>query len=196
MNIGIDIDGVMTDVLSYIKEKGKIFLNKSIVNENGFDVADIFDVPKEVEDAFWDEYFYDYVKNVEARKGVSEVTQKLKSDGDKIFVITSRYYKESYGFKNKDEYYQFTRDFLAKNGIYYDELLYAKQPKVKEANEKEIDIFIDDSPTNIMALSKVTRVFIMDEPYNRTSYAKGAVRVHDWQEIYSEIQKIKGEEGK
>lgn len=196
MNIGIDIDGVMTDVLAYIKEKGQIFLNKPIVNEEGFDVADIFDVSKEVEDAFWSEYYGDYIKTVQARKGVGEVTQKLKSEGNKIFVITSRYVKPSYGFNSKEEHYKITEEFLNKNGIYYDELLYAKQPKVKEANEKEIDIFIDDSPTNIMALSKVTRVFIMDEPYNRTSYAKGAVRVHDWQEIYSEIQKIKGEEGK
>lgn len=196
MNIGIDIDGVMTDVLAYIKEKGKIFLNKPIVNEEGFDIADIFDVSKEVEDEFWSEYYGDYIKNVQARENVGEITQKLKKEGNNIFVITSRYVKPDYGFNSEEEHYRITENFLEKNGIYYDELIYAKQPKVKEANEKKIDIFIDDSPTNIMALSKVTRVFIMDEPYNRRCYAKGAVRVRDWQEIYGEVQKIKEKNSK
>ncbi len=190
MNIGIDIDGVMTDVLKFIKEKGKIFLNREIVDENGLDISDIFAVDKSLEEDFWNEYFLEYLKTAPALEGVGKITRRLKEEGNNIYVVTARYFHPEYDMKDEEELHDITKNFLKKNGIYYDELIFAKPPKIKEVENLKIDAFIEDTPSNIHKLAKVTEVLIMDAPYNRVCSVPHTKRVHDWNEIYAAIEEM------
>ena len=94
MNIGIDIDGVLTNDDEYLLD----FTSKYCYENNlsGFLDANLYEYSK----YDWDEdtindyrkkYFVNYCKNVPARRFASEVIKKLRKDGHKIFIITGRH---------------------------------------------------------------------------------------------------------
>ena len=60
MRIGIDIDGVLTNVSRFQLDYGSMFFNKRVVNPNAFEIRDIYDVSEEEEKAFWDKYLEVY----------------------------------------------------------------------------------------------------------------------------------------
>ena len=90
MKIGIDIDGVLTDIEQWQLDYGSKFVfeqyHKGIINSEGYDIEEIFNV-----DEFWEKYLYEYAKNEPARKFASEVINKLKDEGKEIYIITARY---------------------------------------------------------------------------------------------------------
>ena len=89
MNIGIDVDGVLTDIYNYQIEKGQQYFNK-MKEKNTLSIAEMFDVTSEEEKKFWTKYIWEYCLKVKAREGASEALQKLKDEGNKIYIITSR----------------------------------------------------------------------------------------------------------
>lgn len=60
MKIGIDIDGVLTDVEQWQLDYGsKYYYEKygmRIKNYKGYEASEIFDVDKKLDDEFWNEY--------------------------------------------------------------------------------------------------------------------------------------------
>lgn len=94
MRIGIDIDGVLTDIEQWQLDYGSKFYyenyNKGIVNYKGYETNEIFDSSQEYDDLFWDKYFKEYSINIEARKFAAEVISNLKKDGYEIYIITAR----------------------------------------------------------------------------------------------------------
>ena len=94
MRIGIDIDGVLTDIEQWQLDYGSKFYYGNyclgIKNYKGYETNEIFDVDIKLDDEFWNKYFRDYSINVEARKFANEVIDKLKEDGHEIYIITAR----------------------------------------------------------------------------------------------------------
>ena len=81
MRIGIDIDGVLTDIEQWqLDFGGKFFskFNKNVINKDGYEIAEIFNVSAELDEQFWDEYLYEYVTEEPSRKFANEVIKKLK----------------------------------------------------------------------------------------------------------------------
>ena len=95
MKIGIDIDGVLTDMESFQLDYGSKYFyekfNKKIVNANSYEVKDIFNVSKQDDDRFWDELFLDYATKCKPRAFASEITKKIHDEGNEIYIITARY---------------------------------------------------------------------------------------------------------
>ena len=60
MNLGFDIDGVLIDVQTFMFEEGCRFLKTSIKNPDGEDIAELFDVPQNVENKFWAHHILSY----------------------------------------------------------------------------------------------------------------------------------------
>ena len=60
MRIGIDIDGVLTDIeqwqLDYASKYYFEKYNKSIMNHKGYETTDIFRVDQKCQHEFWEEY--------------------------------------------------------------------------------------------------------------------------------------------
>lgn len=86
MNIGIDIDGVLTNDDDYILD----FTSKYCYEHSlkGFDNANLYEYRKLNWDEntinnYREEYFLNYIKNESARKFASEVIKKLRNDGNK-----------------------------------------------------------------------------------------------------------------
>ena len=194
MNIGIDIDGVLINDDDYILD----FTSKYCYEHNlkGFDNANLYEYRK----LNWDEntindyrkeYFLNYVKNEPARKFASEVIKKLRDDGNEIFIISARYKTAENGKINNEDIKQCTLEWLRKNHIEYDKIIFTKPPKVNEILENKIDIMIEDSPTTINELVKVVKVLYYDTRYNRDIEHENITRVYSWYDIYMKINEIK-----
>lgn len=80
MRIGIDIDGVLTDIEQWqLDYGGKFFskFNKSVVNKDKYEISEIFGVDDALDSKFWNEYLYEYVTKEPSRKFASKVNKKV-----------------------------------------------------------------------------------------------------------------------
>lgn len=193
MNIGIDIDGVLTNDDDYILD----FTSKYCYENNlkSFDNANLYEYRKlnwneDTINTYRNKYFLNYVKNEPARRFASEVIKKLKEKGHKIFIISARHKTAENGKIGNDNIRECTLNWLEKNNIEYDKIIFTKPPKVKEILENKIDLMIEDSPTTINELVKVVKVLYYDTRYNKNIEHKNIIRVYSWYDIYMKINEI------
>lgn len=193
MNIGIDIDGVLTNDDDYILD----YTSKYCYDNNlkGFNDANLYEYRKidwneETINDYREKYFLNYIKNEPARKFASEVIKKLREDGNKIFIISARYKTAKNGKIGNDNVRECTINWLKQNEIEYDKLIFTKPPKVKDILENKIDLMIEDSPTTIGELVKVVKVLYYDTRYNRDIEHENITRVYSWYDIYMKIKEM------
>ena len=198
MRIGIDIDGVLTDIEKWQLDYGSKFYyenyNKEIVNPKGYETNDIFNSTVECDDLFWDKYFKEYSIDVEARKFASEVISKLKQDGYEINIITARgsFLSHSSDVMSKEENEQIVKDWLKKNDIYYNSLIFSPEDKLDICIDNDINIMIEDKVDNINKISTKIPVICFNAGYNEECTGKNIFRVYTWYDIYNTIKnKIK-----
>lgn len=195
MNIGIDIDGVLTDFERYVIDYG----TKMCVEENwtlNMDVSqyldiNVFDWDNNQAEIFRDKYFVKYLTESPVRIFAPEIIIKLKEEGNKIYLITARDDDEM-----PDEHYgkiqSITREWLKKQSIIYDELIFKKE-KLQPCIENNIDVMIEDSPENIERLSKKIKVIKFDCRYNNDIENKNITTAYSWYHIYRIIKEMKQE---
>ena len=192
MNIGIDVDGVLTDLSGFILENGNKFFKgkRSVINENTYKLMDMFDCSKEEEDKFWFKYVYKYCLKAKCEKDASDVIKKLRKNGHKIYIITSRLYTKEQSIKG-ELFRKMLEYWLKKNNIEYDKIIYCNDDKV--VNDKyyvckklNINIMIEDSIDNAVAISKTCRVMLRNRPYN-FGYNQ-VTRVSGFKDIYYKIE--------
>lgn len=194
MRIGIDIDGVLTDYEKWQLDVGSKFFikyNKNIVVPDGYDSDTVFNVTKEMDSEFWKEYLYDYAKNEPARKFAGEVIDILKEKGYEIYIITSRYLTNRGDFLGK-QMRRIVKDWLKKNKINYDKIIFSPEDKFDICKDNNIDIMIEDKVDNINNISKILPVICFNASYNKSCIGENIYRVYTWYDIYyTIINKIK-----
>ena len=189
MRIGIDIDNCISnfdDVLleEYIKHD-KELRNTGIINDKPYYLTvDMFDWSKEENDDFYYNNIQRIAMSLKPLNNAKEVIDKLKANGNEIYIITSR---DNGEYVNPEE---MTRKWLEKYEIYYDKLIltgrHEKGPVCKENN---IDIMIEDSIKNCEDIeNNGVKCYIMDTRYNK--HETRFERVKRWDEIYSKISKL------
>ena len=191
MNIGIDIDGVLTNDDDYILDYTSKYCYEN--NLKGFNNANLYEYSKlnwneAIINDYREKYFINYIKNEPARKFASEIIKKLKEDGNKVFIITARYKTAENGKVGNDNVRECTINWLKENKIEYDKIIFTKPPKVRDILENKIDIMIEDSPTTIGELVKVVKVLYYDTRYNRNIEYENITRVYSWYDIYMPIK--------
>lgn len=197
MNIGIDIDGVLTDDDQYILDCTSKYCYEN--NLEGFTKPHEYEYEKlnwnqEILEDYRNKYFYDYVDNEPARKFANEVIKKLQENGHKIFIITGRY--KSYNTTPDGENMRLrVKNWLDKNDIIYDKLIFTRAPKIEELKQNKIDLMIEDSPTTIPLINDIVEVFCFDTRYNRDLKLDNVTRVFSWYDIYNKINQ-KNEENR
>ena len=196
MNIGIDIDGVLSDIAGFTIEKGLEFCKEtgkgSLQNVISYDTQEVFGWDKETDDEFWKKYIFLYATENPVMNNAPENIKKLKEDGHNLYIITARW-PAGPDVKNieiRDKMRETVRNWLAKNNVIYDELIFTPEDKSQAIKEKNIDIMIDDSPYNLRDLSKITKMICYDWPYNRDVNNENIHRCNNWDEIYDYISKI------
>ena len=194
MRIGIDIDGVLTDIEKWQLDYGSKFYyenyNKAIVNPKGYETNEIFDSSIECDDQFWDKYFKEYSINVEARKFASEVISKLKQDGYEIYIITARgsFLSHFANVMSKEENEHIVKEWLNKNNIYYDKLIFSPEDKLGICINNDINIMIEDKVDNINKIATKLPVICFNAGYNEQCNGNNIFRAYTWYDIYCTIE--------
>ena len=196
MRIGIDIDGVLTDVERWQLDYGSKFYyeryQKEIVDFEGYDTNQIFNVDDKLDEEFWREYFKEYSLNVEVRKFANEVIDKLKQDGHQIYIITARgsFLSHSADVMSIEENQQIVLNWLKNNHINYDKIIFSPEDKLDICKENNIDLMIEDKVDNINKISKIIPVICFHAGYNKVCKNSNIIRCYSWYDIYSKINKL------
>lgn len=189
MKIGIDIDNVISnfnDILlkEYLKHD-KELRNTGIINEEPeYLRKGMFDWSKAEDEEFYNNNIERIAKKLKPISNAKEYIQKLKNDGNEIYIITGR---DNGEYKNP---YELTTDWLKQYDIIYDKLIltngYDKASKAKECERNNIEIMIEDSISTALFISKTnTKVLLMNTRYNQNK--TNLERVSNWKEIYEKI---------
>ena len=138
MRIGIDIDGVLTNVEQFEIEYGSKFYfentSKQLVNPNGYGSKQIFNGSQAEDNLFWGKAIYDYIK-YPARDFASEVIKKLKNDGNEIYIVTARTSDLSYCDISTENMKEIVIDWLNRYNIIYDNIVWTGKDKQSECEK-------------------------------------------------------------
>ena len=194
MNIGIDVDGVLTDIHNFNLRHAPPFFkrkfDRDVVDKNMLEIRDIFQCSEEEHKAYWKKYPLKYVMREPARKGAKKTVRKLRKDGHRIYIISKRVFACRDDFLGKLMRF-IVKNWLWRNGIKYDELIFCdnevSDSKRTACLEHKIDVMIDDEPVNIEAIAPIAKVICFDTAYNRDCVGENIVRVKDWDEVYGLI---------
>lgn len=195
MNIGIDIDDTISEtfetILPYaqkytiedLKRESKVNLTGTfgdhfyIVYVNGWNEQEAL--------SFWEKYYAQILRKVNIKKFATEVINKLRQDGHKVYIITARWNMK------KENVEEITRNWLQENNVEYDGLFLNASDKLSIAKENNIDIFIDDSFKNCKKVADGSdiKVYMMDSRANEQMNDEKIQRVFSWPEIYDLINR-------
>ncbi|MGM9877068.1 MAG: hypothetical protein ACI33S_00310 [Bacilli bacterium] len=179
MNIGIDLDGTITDFHKSLLINGKKFLKKhnidyKIKEQNKFEIEDIFELSTNDLKIFKEYVRTELRMNTLPRDDAVKTINKLK-ENNKIFIITSR--KET----DQIDCYNSTKLWLDNNNIYYDKLIIGNSNKVEECQKHNINIFIDDKIKHVKKVSEVgIKSLLFDNVYNKDCTIK---RIYSFKEL-------------
>lgn len=194
MRIGIDIDGVLTDMEQFQLDYGSKFATEygkeEIINPNGYEINDIYNISDAEYDEFWDRYFLDYVINEIPRKFADEITNKLHDEENEIYIITARYFTENDKKRAEGTIEDAISKWLNKNNIYFDKIIFSPEDKVEICNKNKIDLMVEDAPYNVNSLSKVIPVICFNAGYNKDCKGENIYRCYSWYDIYTKIKHI------
>ncbi len=196
MRIGIDIDGVLTDIEQYQLDVGSKFVfekyHKEITHSNAYDIRNIFDMGQNLDNEFWKENLYEYATKEPARKYSSEIINKLKKEGNEIYIITARFLTD-----RDDEYGEKMRtiviNWLKEYNIYYDKIIFSPEEKLDICVENNIELMIEDCVNNINTISSKIPTICFNAGYNQECKGKNIYRCYSWYDIYAKILQIQKE---
>lgn len=191
MNIGIDMDGVLTDIQGFNRRHAPHFFkrkfNRTVADESPYDIRDIFKCPEKEYKAYWKKYLFIYAILEPARKGAKVLTRKLRAEDHAVFIISKRVFTCQNNFMGKLMRF-IVRNWLWRNGIRYHEIVFCDNdvPDSKRTAclEKHIDVMIDDEAVNINAIAPIAKVICFDASYNRNCSGKNISRAKDFGEVY------------
>jgi len=182
LNICIDIDGTITDPYYWLKITNKYF-NKNITEEQitKYYIHEVMDIKQSEYEEFYEKNKVRIHSEQKLRDDV-QITIKKLSLMHNIFFVTAR----------EKSLTMLTHSYLRNNKIPYDDLfVLGSHYKVDKARELECNVFIEDNYDNAMQLSKAGfKILLLDTNYNRKPLNENIVRVNNWKEIYTIIDKL------
>lgn len=197
MIIGVDIDGVLTNLYSYCAKKSKEFFKKEKPEGEKFKKStclyQLLGMTKEQDKRFWKEYIWAYSKDVKFYKQASKFLNKLREEGHQIYIITLRQYFGT-GDENSVLMENIIKETFANNGIVYDKLfgLYGKREKLTCVLENNVEVMIDDSYENLSVISPHVPCICFDAKYNHGIKLDNMTRCKNWKQVYKAL-KVLGE---
>lgn len=197
MNIGIDIDDTISETFETLLPYSQKYTIEDLKKEsnikfrddlnNHFYIEYMNDWNEEEAKEFWEKYYAEMLKQLNIKKFASEVINKLKREGNKIYLITARWEMRT------DNVKEITQKWLKDNDIQYDALFLNAEDKLQLVEENNINIFIDDSFNNCKKIADNTnvKVYMMNSRVNANFNDEKIKRVFSWPEIDSVIKREK-----
>ena len=200
MKIGIDIDDTtfltVKSMLKYAdkfeEEISGIPTNRDSFGliTNRYYLKALYGWDDETKFKFFEKYYKNVLEECTMLPNSNIVIKKLKEEGDIIHFITARLMN----IENCDTE-TITKESLKKFDIPYDYLDLHVSDKVKFFKSNNIDLCIEDSFETCRDLTdNGIKSILMTTKMNEQIDAGKIVRVNNWDEIYTEIQKMKNNE--
>ena len=194
--IGVDADGVLTDMSAWNIREGKKFFKKDPVNPNGYSPRDIFGVSKKEEFVFGFFNLDNYCSKEPPRDGAREVLNNLKNEGHELHEITARKFA-TYNNALGSHYRKLFKNWLNKHipgvfkSIQYCSETDSPTDKLIACSKLGVNVMIEDKPEVALHLANNDiKVLLVDAPYNQDLEHQNMIRVHNWHEIYEQIKII------
>lgn len=186
MNIGLDIDGCLTDIETFHLKYGVPFFekkfNKSVVNECGKSIRQLFDCSKKEEARFWLKHMIKYTIKDPVREGAAEFTKWAYENGHQIHIITSRAMSTKQNFAGKLARWA-VRSWLKKSGIRYEEITFCDEDKLPALKKYNVSYMVEDDPDNIMAMKDITKVICINAKCNAHLVNECVCRCDSFEEV-------------
>lgn len=199
MKIGIDVDGVLTDIEKFQLFYGKkFFKNKydmEVKNPTAYDIKQIFNCSDKQSKKFWSKYIWKYCIKQEMREYAKEEIDKLREDND-IYIITSRVYTTDNGIKGA-LFRGMLKFWLRKNRFKYDKIFFCSEKNTSKEKlniclKEKVDILVDDNPDNLLLIKKEIPVICFSATWNEMYSQLECCRIKDFRELSTMIDKIMG----
>lgn len=177
VNIGIDIDGTVTDPYGFIPFLNEIF-GKNITKEE-YTTLDWEKLYGKVDGDFYIKFDENYSYTYEVAKPAKNAIRVLKkfeqNENINLYFITAR----------RECLREITEKWFEKYGINISNLyLLGPVKKSGKALELGIDIFLEDDPYNAIDIAKNgVEVLLIDTNYNKNIDYNNIIRVKNWEEI-------------
>ncbi len=196
MNIGIDIDDTLSNSFESIAADAQKFDIEELGNtgevknygkvENHNYIETMYPHwTQEQVNLFWEKYFINMLTKATPKTYASEIVQKLKQEGNKIIIITSRYEVVS----NKNLVEEYSKQWLDKNNIPYDKFIMNAQDKLQVAKKENVDLFIDDSIDHCKRMQEGNiKSLLFTSIMNQGVDVQNLERVYSWPQIYAKYQ--------
>lgn len=195
MKIGVDCDGVLTDMSKYIFEYGEIWFKRKPDNPDGYSTAEIFGCTEKEELRFGLRYFFTYCKKWPPRTDAVRINNILIDNGHQLYEITARKFvtaKNPLGWYSK----HLIKKWLKKYGFIFNEIYYCSEShsptdKLDACRKLQVDVMIDDKPEVALHLAENgIKVLLFDTRYNQKIEHDNIVRVYNWIDIYEKIKEL------
>lgn len=178
MNLGFDIDGVISDFVITFAELVKKQYDLTITEADIYchDLDLVLGISKEERNGLIRETLQkDLVLNPGARDSII----KLHSNGHKILILTAR----------PHDLVKITEDWLKRKEIPYSQLIQLNEGE-KHLADVSLDFVVEDNLEDAIGWSKkVKNILMYDHPWNQSFNVKGLFkRVHNWNEVLKEIE--------
>ena len=191
MRIGIDIDGVLTNIERFILDYGSKFcFDNNIplqIKPGIYDEQKCFEWTYEQTIKFWNEYIVYYATEYPAREFASEIIKKLKEDGHEIYLLTAR---NNYGVPTShlDKMPELVSAWLEKNDIPYDKVIYTEGSKLPYCVGNYIEVMVEDKPENIIEVATKIPVINFISFYNMNIEGNNITKAYSWYDVYDIIK--------
>ena len=199
MNIGIDTDGVLTDLYGFNYEIGTKVIKQELINPSGYNLKEMYGVKKSWELFHGLKCFFEYSKNWPPREKAPEMIRQLKNDGHRLNEITARKFvtmKNPLGWYSK----YLLKKWYDKYEMKFDEIILcseknAPEEKLKGCIQTGCKVMIEDKPdvAELLAANGI-QILLFDAPYNQLVKGENITRVYNWEDVYEELQLIANEQ--
>ncbi len=175
MRVGVDIDGVLNDILSICVEGLNDYLEVTLTTEDmtDYNFAKSYQVPQEKVVEFFIREETNILRNAAPQQNAAETLFEMNKQ-HQIILVTAR----------PENQRKVTEEWLKKHEIDYDKLIMVGSSDKRKACLKErIDVLIEDSLENaLMVNGQGIPVILMNAPHNQGKLPQGITRVSCWLE--------------
>lgn len=178
MKIGVDLDNTICNTSDLVNKYAQEYALTKKIN---FD--DIFEDEKIKEDFFF-KYTTDIFTKVSIKDNASEVINRLREKGCKIYVITAR---SNYFIAKEIDVLEPTSNWLIKNNIVVDKIITNCYGPTKAiaCRDNNIDLMIDDDLYNCQMVNKLGVKYLLFDEKNRYNESN---KVTNWLEVEKNIE--------
>ena len=189
MNIGLDIDNVISDfddaILKEFLLEDKKKRNVGVINKKARHINyGMFDWSQEEVDEFYANNMERIAKSLKLRRNCKKYMDKLLEEGHNLILITHRVYPH---YKNPEET---TLDWLKAKSVNYTKLVLSNSAdKIQECRENNVDIMIDDRASQCKKMrANGINCMLMFTRYNRRE-VEDLPFVTSWKNLYKQINR-------